>query len=84
MAKTAVKSAPRRRKAPIRMCCDREEHLAVAVCLLFSYLAPEHEERIAARLEQEFPGLSISVSHRVSPTRRIFPSLPCWLSIIAG
>jgi N-methylhydantoinase A len=46
------------------------EDLAVAVCLLFSYLAPEHEERIKARLEQEFPGLSISVSHQVTPTWR--------------
>jgi N-methylhydantoinase A len=54
----------------VRACCDREENVAVAICLLFSYLAPEHEERIAARLEQEFPGLSISVSHRVSPTWR--------------
>jgi N-methylhydantoinase A len=47
-----------------------EEDLAVAVCLLFSYLAPEHEERIKTRLEREFPGLSISVSHQVSPTWR--------------
>ncbi len=46
------------------------QELSVAVCLLFSYLAPEHEERIKARLEREFPGLSISVSHEVSPTWR--------------
>ena len=46
------------------------EELAVAVCLLFSYLVPEHEERIKARLEREFPSLSISVSHEVSPTWR--------------
>lgn len=46
------------------------QHVAVAVCLLFSYLAPEHEERIKARLEQEFPGLSISTSHEISPTWR--------------
>lgn len=44
--------------------------LSVAVCLLFSYLAPEHEERIKARLEREFPGIAISVSHQVSPTWR--------------
>ena len=54
----------------VHACCAREENLAVAICLLFSYLAPEHEERIASRLESEFPGLSISVSHRVSPTWR--------------
>ncbi|MCA9878784.1 MAG: hydantoinase/oxoprolinase family protein, partial [Thermomicrobiales bacterium] len=48
----------------------RDEHLAVAVCLLFSYLAPDHEDRIANRLATALPGLSISVSHRVSPTWR--------------
>ncbi|MCC7023206.1 MAG: hydantoinase/oxoprolinase family protein [Thermomicrobiales bacterium] len=44
--------------------------LAVAVCLLFSYLRPEHEARIKDRLEREFPDLSISISHEVSPTWR--------------
>src|SRR5215217_8259653 len=46
------------------------EELAVAVCLLFSYLAPEHEERIKVRLQKQVPGVSISVSHEVSPTWR--------------
>jgi N-methylhydantoinase A len=49
---------------------QQNDNLAVAVCLLFSYLAPEHEERIKARLECAFPGLSVSVSHEVSPTWR--------------
>jgi len=44
--------------------------LAVAVCLLFSYLAPTHEQQIKERLERDFPGLSVSVSHEVSPTWR--------------
>ena len=43
---------------------------AVAISLLYSYLAPEHERRIKSRLEQAFPGLAISVSHEVSPTWR--------------
>src|SRR5215217_8982062 len=46
------------------------EELAVAVCLLFSYLAPEHEERIKVRLQKQVPGVSTSVSHEVSPTWR--------------
>jgi N-methylhydantoinase A len=46
------------------------EPLAVAVCLLFSYLAPAHEERITARLACAFPDLAVSVSHEVSPTWR--------------
>ncbi|MEA2512864.1 MAG: N-methylhydantoinase [Thermomicrobiales bacterium] len=44
--------------------------LAVAVSLLFSYLAPEHERRIKAALQQAFPDLSISVSHEIAPTWR--------------
>ncbi|MGH2618482.1 MAG: hydantoinase/oxoprolinase N-terminal domain-containing protein, partial [Thermomicrobiales bacterium] len=44
--------------------------VSVAVCLLFAYLAPAHELRIKERLEGEFPGLSVSVSHEVSPTWR--------------
>jgi N-methylhydantoinase A len=50
--------------------CGAGAKLSIAVCLLFSYLVPEHEERIKARLEQEFPGLAISASHQVSPTWR--------------
>jgi N-methylhydantoinase A len=46
------------------------EELAVAVCLLFSYLVPEHEQQIKARLQEQVPGVSISVSHEVSPTWR--------------
>jgi N-methylhydantoinase A len=44
--------------------------LAVAVCLLFSFLVPTHEQQIKERLERDFPGLSVSVSHEVSPTWR--------------
>jgi N-methylhydantoinase A len=46
------------------------EELAVAICLLFSYLTPEHEQRIKSRLQERFPKISISVSHEVSPTWR--------------
>jgi N-methylhydantoinase A len=48
----------------------RGKDVAVAVSLLFSYLAPEHERRIRERLQREFPGLAVSVSHEVSPTWR--------------
>jgi N-methylhydantoinase A len=43
---------------------------AVAVCLLFSYLAPEHERRIAAALRAALPGVHISASHEVLPQFR--------------
>jgi N-methylhydantoinase A len=44
--------------------------VAIAVCLLFSYLNPEHELRLAAFLHDRFPGLQISLSHQVAPIWR--------------
>jgi N-methylhydantoinase A len=43
---------------------------SVAVCLLFSYLDPAHEERIATHLRRELPGLHVSTSHEVLPRFR--------------
>ena len=39
---------------------------AVAVTFLFSYLDPSHEQRAAAILTEELPGVAISLSHRLS------------------
>ena len=43
---------------------------AVAVCLLFSYLDPTHERRIAEYLRRRLPGLHVSASHEVLPRFR--------------
>ncbi len=43
---------------------------AVAVCLLFSYLDPSHERRIAEHLRRQLPGLHVSASHEVLPRFR--------------
>ncbi len=43
---------------------------AVAVCLLFSYLDPAHERRIAEHLRSELPGVHVSASHEVLPRFR--------------
>jgi N-methylhydantoinase A len=43
---------------------------AVAICLLFSYLDPIHEQRIAERLRDELPGVHVSASHEVLPRFR--------------
>ncbi|HZE73424.1 MAG TPA: hydantoinase/oxoprolinase family protein [Pyrinomonadaceae bacterium] len=43
---------------------------AVGVSLLFSFLHPEHEERIARRLEEL--GVPLSISHRILPEYREF------------
>ena len=43
---------------------------AVAICLLFSYLEPAHEARIAKRLREAMPELHVSASHEVLPRMR--------------
>ena len=43
---------------------------SVAICLLFSYLDPGHEQRIAAQLRRELPDLHVSASHEVLPRFR--------------
>jgi N-methylhydantoinase A len=43
---------------------------AVAICLLFSYLDPSHEQRIASHLRKALPDLHVSASHEVLPRLR--------------
>jgi N-methylhydantoinase A len=45
---------------------------AVAVCFLFSYLNPTHEERAKQILERELPGVFIVTSSSISPQFREF------------
>jgi N-methylhydantoinase A len=45
---------------------------AVAVCFLFSYLNPAHEERAKQILERELPGVFIVTSSSISPQFREF------------
>jgi N-methylhydantoinase A len=43
---------------------------AIAVCLLFSFLAPEHEERARAIIAEEIPGCAVSLSSDIVPQIR--------------
>lgn len=43
---------------------------SIAVCLLFSFLRPEHERRVRAIIGQEIPGCSVSLSSDVLPQIR--------------
>jgi len=43
---------------------------AVAVCLLFSFLHPEHEETLKKHLQESLPGVDLSISSEVSPQFR--------------
>lgn len=44
--------------------------LAIAVCYLFSFLHPEHEQRTRALIEAAHPGIAVSLSSEVDPTFR--------------
>src|SRR5215467_1986075 len=42
----------------------------LALCLLHAYVNPEHEQRLAALVTEEAPGITVTMSHEVSPTFR--------------
>ncbi|HEY7255488.1 MAG TPA: hydantoinase/oxoprolinase family protein [Solirubrobacterales bacterium] len=45
---------------------------SVAICLLFSYLDPSHERKLAEHLRRELPEVHVSASHEVLPRMREF------------
>ena len=47
-----------------------QEVEAVAVCCLFSFLNPEHEQRIAEIARREFPEAYVTSSHEIAPLVR--------------
>ena len=49
----------------------REERVeAVAICFLFSFLNPAHENRAKEILREELPDVHLSISHQVTPQHR--------------
>jgi N-methylhydantoinase A len=48
----------------------RQAPESIAVCLLFSFLHPQHEARVGAIIAEELPGCSISLSCEVLPQIR--------------
>ena len=54
----------------------REENVeSIAVCLLFSFLAPQHEERVRIIISEEMPGCSVSLSSEIVPQIREYCKL---------
>jgi N-methylhydantoinase A len=54
----------------------RESDLeSMAVCLLFSYLYPKHEQRVRELIREELPGCYVSLSPDVLPQIREYPRL---------
>jgi N-methylhydantoinase A len=43
---------------------------SIAVCLLFSFLYPKHEQRVAEIIKEEMPGCAISLSSEILPQIR--------------
>jgi N-methylhydantoinase A len=41
---------------------------SVAICLLFSFVNPAHEKRVAEIVREEYPEVRLSVSHEIMPT----------------
>ena len=57
-------------KRSIQAILTRQRIDAFAVCLLFSYLNPAHEQAIGQYLARHYPEIPVSLSHRVSPVWR--------------
>jgi N-methylhydantoinase A len=62
---------------------------AVAICLLFSYLDPSHEQAIAEHLRRALPEVHVSASHEVLPRFREYErcsttSIDAYLSPLLG
>jgi N-methylhydantoinase A len=53
-----------------RLVGDGSGEISVAISLLFSYVEPEHERRLAAALREAFPNVRVSVSSEVAPIWR--------------
>jgi N-methylhydantoinase A len=51
---------------------QRNGYEAIAVCLLFAFRNPQHELAAEAYLSERLPGVSIALSHRISPEWREF------------
>ena len=57
-------------EAAVRECCRRlrKQHVeSVAICLIFSFVNPVHEKRVAQIVAEEMPGVHISNSYEVLP-----------------
>jgi len=57
-------------EAAVRECCRRlkkQQVESVAISLLFSFVNPAHEQRVAEIVAEEMPGVHISSSHKVLP-----------------
>lgn len=50
--------------------CKENDVKSIAVCFLFSFMNPSHEQRVREIIEEELPGVFVSLSSDVSPQIR--------------
>ncbi len=50
-----------------------ERVTSVAICLLHSYVNPEHERMVAKMVRAALPGVAVSVSHEILPEIKEYP-----------
>ena len=48
---------------------------AIAICFLYSFLRPEHEEAALRIVQEECPGVFVTASHRIAPEFREYERL---------
>ncbi|MFQ5876063.1 MAG: hydantoinase/oxoprolinase N-terminal domain-containing protein, partial [Dehalococcoidia bacterium] len=54
---------------------SNEDIESLAVCFLFSYLSPKHEQAVAEKIRQMFPSMYTSLSHEILPQIKEFDRL---------
>lgn len=54
---------------------EQEGVEGLAVCFLFAYLNPAHEQRVAERIRARFPDMYLSLSHEILPQIKEFDRL---------
>ena len=54
---------------------EKEGVEALAVCFLFSYLNPSHEQQALEKIRSRFPGAYVSLSHQILPQIKEFERL---------
>lgn len=67
---SVVKGIAERDLEEIRNFLARERVESVAVCLLHSYAFPQHEKRAGEFLQEQLPGVPVSLSHEILPERQ--------------
>lgn len=62
-------------EAEISRLVEKEKVEAIAICFLWSFLRPEHEQRVREIVRQRYPNLYVSISSDIHPAMREYERL---------